>query len=1129
MKYFRSDFESDKETTSNYDYRLSTIFYDVYVKDNRFYISKDSEKSILARFDFYYNEIKNNIYPVYFDDDVKLANEETKFQQVIGLPSEVLFTTDNKIKSQKEILSSITFTDDLKVDFNEDGTREANAINYLIEHGIYFLDIDDENLFESDGFLIDHAEINYPIFIDESKLDEDILEEKETVEKIFMDFSSPYILDDEGLKLVNKHFASASLSSLARSVFVENYAFPNPFSNQEIPLVKRGVLTVYKRFFVALVMKNLNKYYNSIEGFKNNYSGMSVLDHDMNFAFSKSRFIYFGQNFNMYADAKRKIYLEDGIVKEKIGHDDYFFDHADKKYIGKYFDFVVKSYHINHKEVNMMPFEILNMMGLPYPALKYVQYFDFEHGSKKDFLKLLPFKEDISPEKHEIHLPRKYDTGFLVLPYENKCRDNLIFYNRKLLKKGIYFTDLSFGNPNIYKDMRLITSMSSYKFFNCFFDNDEIEQEMRSGLSSLYTDVVKRIDDIDDSYRDDLFSVIHDYSSIVDGKRIISFINKAFKELNSGEMFNLIANRFAYNEDKNVVVKLTDDATSDEYLNVYQFLLKLIVEYLKQHTDFYGMDLSSRLYYQSMSMFRDEYFLDPYLPIPDVYRGRNFIAYRDETGIYFDSDDKDAIYNLFEIYQHLKNSDKYIYKYISSPISIYSGEKLTEIDADCYNFLGLPEIFLYYNHFDTPKNLLKVIQFKDNISLYNQKNHHSLLSQDIQLMRYFIFSKILSHGLYMPHSNFLADGFLTRLTYSKAFKGDLLFEFIQPEIVAPLTIYFQQKFSLEGDDAISFNLKEYKYFTYSPFLSSYLHFFYKYLYLYTKNEMLGLENPYCIASYKSGEYYIAPGSNFVAVSKDNTPGSFSFLKSDLPSIVVCFDKMITDAKNNRYSDKFADELNLTQCGIPLIMLPIFFKYWKSKSIDCIPVIDLDYKDIDVKYDVKDIFVLDKESNEDYKLRKYLRDNGLILGSEYAPDINKELYYRNDLRFAYYIKKDKPTLTSMYLKPSPVFLNLLLDEFLTKLKDTVGEYYKFEMNFFAFKKYVISQYNKDGNFFYTLTDILFKNSYFALDTALSSISKVVMKTSDNEDMSVDYFIGFILIKYIFFLEEEIFNQAKKEIQ
>lgn len=1127
MKYFRSDFESNKETTSNYDYRLSTIFYDVYVKDNRFYISKDSEKSILARFDFYYNDIKNNIYPVYFDDDVKLANEETKFQQVIGLPREVLFTAENKIKSQKEILSSITFTDDLKVDFKEDGTREANAINYLIEHGIYFLDIDDEDLFKSDGFLIDHAEINYPIFIDESKLDEDILEEKETIEKIFMDFSSPYILDDEGLKLVNKHFESASLSSLARSVFVENYAFPNPFSNKEIPLTKRGVLTVYKRFFVALVMKNLNKYYNLIEGFNNNHVGMSVLDHDMNFAFSNSRFIYFGQNFNMYADAKRKFYLEDGIVKEKITHDEYFFDHEDKKYIGKYFDFVVNSYHINHKGVNMMPFEILNMMGLPYPALKYVQFFDFEHGSKKDFLKLLPFKEDISPEKHDIHLPRKYDTGFLVLPYEQECENNLIFYNRALLKKGIYFTDLSFGNPNIYKGMQLITSMSSYKFFNCFFDNDEIEQEMRLGLSSAYEDVVKHIHDIEDSYRDDLFSVIQDYSAVVDGKRIITFINKTFEELNSGEMFNLIANRFAYNEDKNVVVKLNDDATNDEYLNVYQFLLKLIVEFLKQHTDFYGMNLSSRLYFHPLIMFRDEYFEDPYLPIANVYRGRNFIAYEDETGIYFDSDDKEAIYNLFEIYQHLKNSNDY--KYIFAPISIYSGEKLIEINPDCSNFLGLPMAFLFHNHFDTPKNLLKAIQFKDNISLYNQENHRDLLSQDNQLRRYFIFSKLLKRGLYMPHSNFLAEGFLTRLTYSKVFKQDLLFEFIQPEIVAPLTIYFQQKFGLEGDDEILFNLKEYKYFTWSHFLSSYLHFFYKYLYLYTKNEMLGIENPYCIASYKSGEYYIAPGSNFVAVSKDNTPGSFSFLKEDLPSVVVCFDKMITDARVNHYEDKFADILNLTQCGIPLIMLPIFFKYWKSKSIDSIPVIDLDYKDIDIKYDVKDVFILDKESNKDYKIRKYLRDNGLVLGSEYAPDINEELYYRNDLRFAYYFKKEEPTLTSMYLKPSPVFLNLLLDEFLTKLKDTVGEYYKFEMNFFAFKKYIITQYSKDDNFFYTLTDILFQNPYFALDKALSSISSVVTKTSDNKDIAVDYFIGFILIKYIFFLEEEIFNQAKKEIQ
>jgi hypothetical protein len=197
-------------------------------------------------------------------------------------------------------------------------------------------------------------------------------------------------------------------------------------------------------------------------------------------------------------------------------------------------------------------------------------------------------------------------------------------------------------------------------------------------------------------------------------------------------------------------------ATSpDNPIALSLFLLLLYAAFLhafEKDSEDYFHEVDGR---QSSRLFpfvsQTERFDDPYLPLPHVYKGRQFIAYAGEDNIlYFEKRDENAVTNLHKIFRRfflMKNSFPYL-------LSIYGEDHYYDLSFDeCHDyrsealFLGLPAEA--YDTLDFTKDILSQLHFREGISLLTDPSHRDLVVSDSSLFLMAVTEEGLQQGLYL--------------------------------------------------------------------------------------------------------------------------------------------------------------------------------------------------------------------------------------------------------------------------------------------------------------------------------------------------------------------------------------------
>lgn len=395
MKFSTKLFEDDIVPSLDTPYvkEHSGAFYDVYEDENGgLHMDRWDEESLRERLYFYQTHLAKERFPIYLDGDVSLEDpslEEQTFAQALGLPLVALTRTGKNGKrfyiSPSEVLGRITFEEHLHHGYGSlpsslgdnvllgDSYSVIGAMNHLIANGIFL-----QNL---DRILSPSREngMYYPVHIHEEKLPEKIRNEKETGEKLFMDFcSSPLSFDKKSYLRTYGRIDSMSLEEQAQIAF-EDIASLKDEQEKELRLSLR-------RYFLSAAREIVAEFYQ--KEYHCSFLSPSLLSHKIchdNFLVGD---IYSGSVFSMLSLRSFTVTESNKGAKLTEEHSPYLLKEDDLKKLKNAYE-IVRKYFNRHPELCYLPQIFLKLMGLPYPAFEAAKYFDFARGNFKQLVHVI--------------------------------------------------------------------------------------------------------------------------------------------------------------------------------------------------------------------------------------------------------------------------------------------------------------------------------------------------------------------------------------------------------------------------------------------------------------------------------------------------------------------------------------------------------------------------------------------------------------------------------------------------------------------------------------------------------------------------------------------------------------------
>lgn len=705
MEYSAAFFSEKKYPSHNtkYDYYLRTGFYDVFIdKDGKYHMAIEEKESLIARFSFF-KKIKTIPYPVLSDRDLTEKEQEIeRYRQVIGLPYDVITKEDDKhqvvLRSEEEILASISFEKGLFIrdkrlkpenhDFYIGNKRYiAQAINYAIAHGVYFLH---PELLASDTGLF------YPFLIDIKRLPAEFVTEEETADKIIVDFvSNPLSITKKVYLEYYKPLDELSLEEKCQKAFQH-------LSTEEH---ERRAQEALRRYFYSIASALFNRFFKTEYKITvRNYT--SVLEHkemrSVPYAYP-----YFGTHYTAYAKRERTIYKEGDEYKEVSTPSGIYFDSSDKVRMRFGFD-SVKRYLLNHDEMNFIPAVFLKLMGLPSVVLSIFERFDFRSATSDDFVKLLKFKKGISIEKMPAFEISATGDGFLYYAFPRNPEKYLHYFFSRAEDAGVFIS-----NPEWIS----INKKSEPYIFS--YDKKSAQQVniFANILLGDYSTYRGALDLIPAEIRT---SASADYEAMSD---ILINHSKADKVEVPEKYFDYLSDGFDSEEGKSYLFSLGVDGDCFTKLltivSMYCFGNK--VQILRWTENFIDDDPSVSDY-----LLKEEVIYNPFLEYPYIHKGYYFLGYSKEidSPVYFDYKD---IVRMRELYNIIRPTGNYlIAEGVDSTACFYVSEK-----KPLNKLLGLPDsaepLKIKKKQLDYPYISL------DNISIFERKEFASLITSDEDL------------------------------------------------------------------------------------------------------------------------------------------------------------------------------------------------------------------------------------------------------------------------------------------------------------------------------------------------------------------------------------------------------------
>ena len=746
MEYTADTFvtHSQKSVATRYPTVLKGAFYYVYTDEKGgYHMAKEDEASLKARIRFYQDFISKSKYPVYSKrvglTDGSLQNNEV-LSQVLGLPSEMTVTKKEGRTvplTAQEILDSISFEDGLFPGYSyidqlndqillTDHDSVVGCINYLIEHGIFLQN--PERVLGS----MPNEENYYPFYVEEDLIPASLLQEKETADKLIMDFvDDPFTITKDVYLSLYKPLDNMTLTQKAALAFsgerLDDYSENDP----HVPLI-----LALRNYFFALAKDLMNEFYRKYYHIRGLF-GFTVLDHDFEGLGFQNRFLYQGIHQEMYALSYRQFSWNEKTkqTEEKFVPQDYTFDSDRKKSIATAFH-AVKAFFKRKPEFGYVPSVFLRLMGLPYPALEKVKYFDFEEGDSDSFLALLPFKKNIAYSHYGLMLTLIDNSGNQY-SYRN-WQSDLPFFLRHHEAKGVFFSDLYIFSEE---------PDNNYLFYQ--EKPDPILDPLFQGNVSVFHEAIEKRESSSFSFGNSSLTtkfsnfLIHFEKDgvLVPVKKLFDYLRQGYS---SDEAYDALMQ-----EDKNLNPSLLAD------------LLQIGAEYLlaapaKSACDALFRAPQSRI----VDLLQEgEVFYDPTLPLPYVHKGRRFIGYSKtlDSPMYFDSKDKDAIRKMVELYG-LFDCENPSSTYPIA-LSIFGRELSYDvpfgISGGYLEFMGLPK--------GREEELYDPV-FEKDISLLYREDHQELLRKDESLMRMKVFAEGIRRGLLLTQKT--GSAFIFPLPYS---------------------------------------------------------------------------------------------------------------------------------------------------------------------------------------------------------------------------------------------------------------------------------------------------------------------------------------------------------------------------
>lgn len=893
---YSADLFTSKKTPSpdtRYYYEITGAFYSVFSNgEDDFHMAIEDKASLEERIHFYHLYLSKEQYPIYSKKyglvkDINIPSEI--LQQVLGLPIEVMSKKNPHgdgyiMLSGEEILSRIHFEEGLfrgypkmnvtAMVLNSNHPSVIGAINHLIANGFYVLN--PERIFDVDQL---NEGDYYPLHIDVEKIPARLLREKETSHKLIMDFvSDPFLITKEVYYQYFRPLDEMDLTKMASLAFARKI-------DKKMPKGEKAMRLALKRYFLSMIRTLLNEFYMK-HYHQRGLFGFSVLDHDFEGVNFPHRMIYQGQHYDMYANRYRTFELHDDQVYQSYVPTDYVLDKDDRKKILHAYD-VVHHYFVTHKEYAFIPSVFLRMLGLPYPAFELTKYFDFEYGDKDAFIQKLTFEDNVDYKKNGLILTLLLDNGNqLSMKY---WPSNLSYYLKYMERIGFYVSDIYAFSSTVMPNFLLHSTCTNKK--------------LQSILSGDY-----------EAYHEALFAIADKVSQLGNTtgqfdqlKTLVVRDNQSGVLVSVKRFFDLLLSGYSADEAKRI---LEQERPEVDVITI-RILINIAMLFFFEKTS--ENHLNAMAYSSRERVFenlnRGEHFFDPYLDYPQVYKGRNFLAYsKDEKDFYFDSQDQEAMKNLLEIF------DKYfLYKYMFPYTLQVFGRELhyvydyvgKNIDFVRLKFLGLPEVVS--RQIDLKKDICSQLKFKDGISMFSKENHQKLLAKDYSLHYPYIFREVAKKGFYLngrldyPTTLYCID----RNRLDERIRYYLSRDFIRIQLQG---LSYNEKLSEIGD--------EIQYMSDKYFEDTYLRYLYrkdtfvivdeneeglseaaiKYggklmhaLYQCTYHDLFKNENyHHYLGYYQDGDLYVAPGNSFYAYSTNPSLSSFGLPEEDVDSLLEVY-------------------------------------------------------------------------------------------------------------------------------------------------------------------------------------------------------------------------------------------------
>lgn len=940
MEYNFDLFTTVKEISSltKYRYILKGAFYDVYTDGhNDYHMAKECEASLKERVWFYQNKINNNPYPIVSQNrDPSIDNHPNSYVvmfQVLGLPEELLFSKDPithgvKILSAEEVFSRISFENGLFFGYGVENKISSDIIdtsdycviglvNYWIENGVYFPN--PERLYQTEG-----VDFSYPAFLDERKIPSKWKEEKITPERLFIDYVQVPLLVDK--KVYQEEFQSLAEKSMSE-------LFDIAFNLHEYS--KESVLAL-QNYFTGLLKALANEFFKK-EYHQDYVFPYSAMTEEFGFERQNLSYLAVGSRFNMPCNDYRVFTKTNEGIKESFKKGTYQIFKDDLPAIKQAYIHVIK-FCRKHPNFAYMPFFIIRLIGLPYPAFEIAKYFDFEYGTFEQFISLFEIANKKSDKECQLFLMKDNDGTVLLLKDDDEKQQSMIFLLCQM-NKGIFISDFDWITDFPESDALLYYHPTSKNLAlleagdarTCLEALDDIQNEV-----------------YDDQTKSNPFSLLKVYFSKEESEGCLPSVKKFFELVNSGYMI-LEAGRMVISNSRGISASYFTSCIS---LMIKFVLTKNLPSFIQKRSTTYDKDL--------FEFGKDgEKFTDEYLPYPQVYKGRYFLFYSDGKDIYCDLSDRTAFMNLIAIIRNTAREAGYI-PYVFSCLgkeTYHRTEAPRVHDLVLPEFLGIPAELIRKN--ETFTDVWVRIKFVANIGITSREDHRHVLENDPTLHDYLIISNALNKGILLlgksdiPRPVFPIRKILDeKLTYilSPVFIKNYIQNNFFIKIPINDKVGERYKFAsamdnsyhdfllrvMDGEELQPKEIEPEKFdddgITMGDLVLSYSGKFLSALYQWIENEVYHTNNLVSLLSVPMDGVFVSYGQTFVAYSETDNVDDFYLDIEDrelLMQSIELIRSIVIDAKGK----KMAAKVMTAALGLPPVMIKRCYSLFLSEKFD----------------------------------------------------------------------------------------------------------------------------------------------------------------------------------------------------